>query len=309
MEDMPALSRKMTMLRYMDVRLYAMVLCLILGLTAALSGFLLERAAAQNYEEELASPVLFDASEPERYSYVRLQYLTDSFVEHVKSRNRYYFGFDFMFRPYIISMKGELPENLKELMEYTYSDGLEEPPAPVDVCGFGEPIQSELMGYARESYSLMWEETQIPMTMEEMSDIVGNYYLDAVPRTFLEQYPLGLLFYVVPAVLLAGAAVCGILYGRRLKAQNRRLAGRLGELAQADREGRCVVLDMPRKPLVWGDDDQDTCLCPDCGKDLMGIPYGERMVLQCPECGQYLDATKAITRAEAEEALRGEQDG
>ena len=45
------------------------------------------------------------------------------------------------------------------------------------------------------------------MTMEEMSDIVGNYYLDAVPRTFLEQYPLGLLFYVVPAVLLAGAAV------------------------------------------------------------------------------------------------------
>ena len=92
------------------------------------------------------------------------------------------------------------------------------------------------MGYARESYSLMWEETQIPMTMEEMSDIVGNYYLDAVPRTFLEQYPLGLLFYVVPAVLLAGAAVCGILYGRRLKAQNRRLAGRLGELAQADRE-------------------------------------------------------------------------
>ena len=165
MEDMPALSRKMTMLRYMDVRLYAMVLCLILGLTAALSCFLLERAAAQNYEEELASPVLFDASEPERYSYVRLQYLTDSFVEHVKSRNRYYFGFDFMFRPYIISMKGELPENLKELMEYTYSDGLEEPPALVDVCGFGEPIQSELMGYARESYSLMWEETQIPMTM------------------------------------------------------------------------------------------------------------------------------------------------
>jgi len=236
MGEMPALSRKMAMLRYMDIRLYAMVLCLILGLTGALSGFLLERAAAQNYDEELASPVLFDISEPERYSYVRLQYLTDSFVEHIKSGKRYYFGFDFMFRPYIISLKGELPDHLKELMEYTYSDGLEEPPAPVDVCGFGEPIQSELMGYARESYSLMWEETQIPMTMEEMSEIVGSFYLDAVPRTFFEQYPLGLLFYVVPAVLLAGAGVCGILYGRRLMAQNRRLAGRQGELAQADRE-------------------------------------------------------------------------
>lgn len=83
---------------------------------------------------------------------------------------------------------------------------------------------------------------------------------------------------------------------------------RLRELAQADREGRCVVLNMPRKPLVWGDDDQNACLCPYCGRDLMGIPYGERMVLQCPECGQYLDVTKIITRAEAEAALREDTD-
>lgn len=83
---------------------------------------------------------------------------------------------------------------------------------------------------------------------------------------------------------------------------------RLCELAQADREERCVVLNMPRKPLVWGDDDQNACLCPYCGKDLMGIPYGERMVLQCPECGQYLDVTKIITRAEAEAALREDTD-
>lgn len=83
---------------------------------------------------------------------------------------------------------------------------------------------------------------------------------------------------------------------------------RLRELAQADREGRCVVLNMPRKPLVWGDDDQNACLCPYCGMDLMGIPYGERIVLQCPECGQYLDVTKIITRAEAEAALREDTD-
>ena len=81
---------------------------------------------------------------------------------------------------------------------------------------------------------------------------------------------------------------------------------RLRELVQADRENRCVVLDMPRKPLVWGDGDKNTCLCPYCGKGLMGNPYGERMVVQCPACGQYLDATKVIARAEAEAALRRE---
>lgn len=82
----------------------------------------------------------------------------------------------------------------------------------------------------------------------------------------------------------------------------------LRELVRAENDERCVVLDMPRKPLVWGDDEYNTCLCPYCGKDLMGIPYGERMVLQCPECGQYLDATKTITREEAEAALK-EQEG
>ena len=77
-------------------------------------------------------------------------------------------------------------------------------------------------------------------------------------------------------------------------------------LVKAQDEGRVVELDTPRKPLVWGDDDHETCLCPDCGADLMGLHYGERIILQCPVCGQYLDTTKAITRAEAEAAQREE---
>lgn len=70
-------------------------------------------------------------------------------------------------------------------------------------------------------------------------------------------------------------------------------------IVKARAENRCVVLDASRQPLVWGDDDHDTCLCPDCGEDLMGVPYGERMILQCPACGQYLDATKIVTRTKA----------
>lgn len=79
-------------------------------------------------------------------------------------------------------------------------------------------------------------------------------------------------------------------------------------LREAQDEGRVVVLDTSRKPLVWGDNDHNSCLCPDCCEDLMGIPYGEFKILQCPACGQYLDATKIITRTEAEAAQREESE-
>ena len=80
---------------------------------------------------------------------------------------------------------------------------------------------------------------------------------------------------------------------------------RLAEIVDAEAGGRCVVLPEARKPLVWGDDEHNSVLCPYCGVDLMGIPYGERLLIQCPECGQYLDSTKAIDCEEAEAALGG----
>ena len=97
------------------------------------------KEAGRGYREEQNPAVPFDPSGPGGYSYVRLQYLTDSFAEHVKSEENYYYGFDFMFRPYIISMKGHMPDNLTDLIDYTYGDGLSEPPPAVDVYGYGRP--------------------------------------------------------------------------------------------------------------------------------------------------------------------------
>ena len=82
------------------------------------------------------------------------------------------------------------------------------------------------------------------------------------------------------------------------------------ELIEAEKDGRLVVLDEPRKPLVWGDDTHDTILCPSCNHDLMGgFPedeYCENPMYQCPYCGCSVDCTKALTHQEAEEALREE---
>ena len=86
---------------------------------------------------------------------------------------------------------------------------------------------------------------------------------------------------------------------------------RLLELACADKAGRLVVLDEPMRPLVWGDKDHDTILCPRCLCDLMGgfeyAPSCETVMFQCPHCGQPIKSDKAIDmdQSEAEAALKG----
>lgn len=84
-------------------------------------------------------------------------------------------------------------------------------------------------------------------------------------------------------------------------------ANHIRDLLQAERDGRLVVLDRPMRPLIWGDDDHDTILCPNCERDLMGgfelDDSGETPMFQCPHCGQLIDSKKVMTREEAEAAL------
>lgn len=87
----------------------------------------------------------------------------------------------------------------------------------------------------------------------------------------------------------------------------------LRDLIQAEQDGRLVVLDEPMWPLVWGDKEHDTILCPRCLCDLMGgfeyAPSCETVMFQCPHCGQPIKSDKAIdmeqSEAEAAIALKG----
>ena len=79
-------------------------------------------------------------------------------------------------------------------------------------------------------------------------------------------------------------------------------AGKVMVWLEADRKNRLVVFKQPRLPLIWGDKEQNTVLCPNCERDLMGgyeCEYpSEETMYQCPYCGQPIDATKALTRTE-----------
>ena len=87
----------------------------------------------------------------------------------------------------------------------------------------------------------------------------------------------------------------------------------LRDLLHAEQDGRLVVLDEPMRPLVWGNKEHNTILCPRCLCDLMGgfefAPSCETMMFQCPHCGQPIASDKAITmedsEAEAAMALKG----
>ena len=85
---------------------------------------------------------------------------------------------------------------------------------------------------------------------------------------------------------------------------------RLRELAQAEKEGRLVVLSEPMKPMVYKPNDTDV-YCPSCGESLSGgWPLSDtddlRKLCQCPNCGQSIDDTRCEAAEAALDAMRGE---
>ena len=66
---------------------------------------------------------------------------------------------------------------------------------------------------------------------------------------------------------------------------------RLSDLENAIEQGTLIELK-DRKPLMWGKDG-DTLHCQHCGEDLMGVFDGETEVIQCPQCGGFVDSLVA----------------
>ena len=84
----------------------------------------------------------------------------------------------------------------------------------------------------------------------------------------------------------------------------------LQKLEDAIENGTLVFL-VDRKPLIWGDEWQDTILCPHCGNDLMGgfefNNCGETEMIQCLHCGGFVFCDRADEYDEARvKELKGE---
>lgn len=80
--------------------------------------------------------------------------------------------------------------------------------------------------------------------------------------------------------------------------------------ALRERLDKAVELPYKRKRLLWGDKDRETLLCPDCLTDLMGGIGDETFVVQCPNCGCFVDCmVEPIPFTEAAEARLKELQG
>lgn len=80
--------------------------------------------------------------------------------------------------------------------------------------------------------------------------------------------------------------------------------------ALRERLEKAVELPCKRKRLLWGDKDKETLLCPDCLTDLMGGIGDETFVVQCPNCGCFVDCmVEPIPFTEAAEARLKELQG
>lgn len=72
------------------------------------------------------------------------------------------------------------------------------------------------------------------------------------------------------------------------------------------------VMALPYKPfpvVLSEDENNSDVFCPFCDTDLSGNYYGgdyePPKIVSCFGCGTWLDGTKAITKEEAEQALKG----
>lgn len=80
---------------------------------------------------------------------------------------------------------------------------------------------------------------------------------------------------------------CGEIIQGKLK----KAIPRLAELEDKIENGTLIELK-DRKPLMWGKDG-NTVHCQHCGEDLMGVFDGETEVIQCPQCGGFVNGSVA----------------
>ncbi|MCI8951116.1 MAG: hypothetical protein HFG49_13945 [Lachnospiraceae bacterium] len=232
-----SLSDKMSKLIYLDRFLFAGAGCLVVGISCLISFLFLYGLAEDRFNKRQMNPAYFDSYTASGYSSTEIQYLTDYFAEHTKEGYRLYMGFDSTLKPFILCSEGDLPAELQALLDYTY--GQEDDPLPeaVRISGFCRPLNSEIMGFARDSYSMMWDESeQIPISSDELSDMVGNYYLDIRSFSFQEEYPWSKAVFGFPVLFLFAGVLYLIRYLKRLKACRKRMEGWLEWLPAADRE-------------------------------------------------------------------------
>jgi hypothetical protein len=95
-----------------------------------------------------------------------------------------------------------------------------------------------------------------------------------------------------------------------LKHSIKELQAELAQYRQAEEEGKLVIFNEKMQPLIWGDEDKNTILCPNCKRDLMG-GYPDRSLehiamYQCIYCGQPINTCEALDSDETEAALAKE---
>lgn len=242
-------SDKMMGLLYLDKSLYLGLAGLIVGLSCLLGGIFLYASMKSAYERQLEHPGYFDPFKESGYSAISAQLATDYFAEHVKEGYRLYFGFDSTFEPFIFCADGEATEELQALIDATIEGDGDELPPMLRLSGFCRPLTPEIMGYARDAYSQMWSDETIPISSDELYAMVGDYYLDTRPSSFLVEHSWAMGFFLVPGAILVIGLGFLFQYRKWIKAQLARMERYREWLPAADRELEQTERFSKRLPL------------------------------------------------------------
>lgn len=126
-------------------------------------------------KQPLPEPVkIINAGNSEVYASVSVQMLTDPFASD--DENEYHFAVDKDNYMCIVVLNNNDAARLKQIMDYTYSEGDVTVPDAITITGRTQSIESDLKEIAIDSYNEMIEDDLL--NEENFEDYMGNIYLD-----------------------------------------------------------------------------------------------------------------------------------
>lgn len=153
------------------------IVLLIIGAVLLIVGMGVIFLKNPSLEVENTQPLdVYYAMETEQYVYARTQYMTEPVAYFEAMENMmFYITFDSEWNPAVVCLHVDDLPTYQPYIDWLYSDSYENEPQEMDILGYAQPFDEELIGFVIEGFDALFGEGIIDET--NFVDYFGEYYV------------------------------------------------------------------------------------------------------------------------------------